>query len=118
MQAGAEKSGVVEASYASAIIGVLSPVSSHCLVSYSPFRILHSAFRKGESDLVLFEQARAEARPLGSRVARRIGMMSDVIGEQLVEQIKSLREHADDRKRQFLRSARILPPQPVMRWMM
>ena len=30
MQAGAEKLGVIEASYASAIIGVLSPVSSHC----------------------------------------------------------------------------------------
>ena len=29
MQAGAEKLGVIEASYASAIIGVLSPVSSH-----------------------------------------------------------------------------------------
>ena len=28
MQAGAEKLGVIEASYASAIIGVLSPVSS------------------------------------------------------------------------------------------
>src|SRR5271157_4043098 len=33
VQAGAEKSGVIEASYASAIIGVLSPVSSHCLYS-------------------------------------------------------------------------------------
>ena len=33
MQAGAEKLGVIEASYASAIIGVLSPVSSHCLYS-------------------------------------------------------------------------------------
>ena len=31
MQAGAEKLGVIEASYASAIIGVLSPVSSHCV---------------------------------------------------------------------------------------
>jgi hypothetical protein len=31
VQAGAEKLGVLEASYASAIIGVLSPVSSHCL---------------------------------------------------------------------------------------
>ena len=30
VQAGAEKLGVLEASYASAIIGVLSPVSSHC----------------------------------------------------------------------------------------
>ena len=30
VQAGAEKLGVIEASYASAIIGVLSPVSSHC----------------------------------------------------------------------------------------
>ena len=30
MQAGAKKLGVIEASYASAIIGVLSPVSSHC----------------------------------------------------------------------------------------
>ena len=30
MQADAEKLGVIEASYASAIIGVLSPVSSHC----------------------------------------------------------------------------------------
>ena len=30
MQAGAEKLGVLEASYAAAIIGVLSPVSSHC----------------------------------------------------------------------------------------
>src|SRR5271157_3943678 len=30
MQAGTEKLGVIEASYASAIIGVLSPVSSHC----------------------------------------------------------------------------------------
>ena len=30
MQAGAEKLGVMEASYASAIISVLSPVSSHC----------------------------------------------------------------------------------------
>ena len=30
MQAGAEKLGVIETSYASAIIGVLSPVSSHC----------------------------------------------------------------------------------------
>jgi len=30
MQAGAEKLGVIEASYAAAIIGVLSPVSSHC----------------------------------------------------------------------------------------
>ena len=29
VQAGAEKLGVIEASYASAIIGVLSPVSSH-----------------------------------------------------------------------------------------
>src|SRR5271157_3888408 len=34
MQAGAEKLGVIEASYASAIIGVLSPVSSHCFLSY------------------------------------------------------------------------------------
>src|SRR5271157_5133193 len=33
VQAGVEKSGVIEASYASAIIGVLSPVSSHCLYS-------------------------------------------------------------------------------------
>src|SRR5271165_6550477 len=33
MQACAEKLGVIEASYASAIIGVLSPVSSHCLYS-------------------------------------------------------------------------------------
>src|SRR5271157_6419404 len=33
MQAGAEKLGVIEASYASAIIGVLSPVSSHCFKS-------------------------------------------------------------------------------------
>ena len=31
VQAGAEKLGVIEASYASAIIGVLSPVSTHCL---------------------------------------------------------------------------------------
>ncbi len=30
VQAGTEKLGVIEASYASAIIGVLSPVSSHC----------------------------------------------------------------------------------------
>src|SRR5208337_1299458 len=30
VQAGAEKLGVIEPSYASAIIGVLSPVSSHC----------------------------------------------------------------------------------------
>src|SRR5271166_1415285 len=30
MQAGAKKLGVIEASYASTIIGVLSPVSSHC----------------------------------------------------------------------------------------
>ena len=30
MQPGAGKLGVIEASYASAIIGVLSPVSSHC----------------------------------------------------------------------------------------
>src|SRR5208337_4165098 len=37
MQAGAEKLGVIEASYASAIIGVLSPVSSHCLYSDSDF---------------------------------------------------------------------------------
>ena len=29
VQAGAQKLGVIEASYASAIIGVLSPVSSH-----------------------------------------------------------------------------------------
>src|SRR5271157_1107511 len=35
VQAGAEKLGVIEASYASAIIGVLSPVSSHC------FQIAH-----------------------------------------------------------------------------
>ena len=34
MQAGAEKLGVIEASYASAIIGVLSPVSSHCFFSH------------------------------------------------------------------------------------
>ena len=33
VQAGAEKLGVIEASYASAIIGVLSPVSSHCFLS-------------------------------------------------------------------------------------
>ena len=33
VQAGAGKSGVIEASYASAIIGVLSPVSYHCLFS-------------------------------------------------------------------------------------
>src|SRR5271157_427777 len=33
VQAGAEKLGVIEASYASAIIGVLSPVSSHCFFS-------------------------------------------------------------------------------------
>jgi hypothetical protein len=45
MQAGAGKLGVIEASYASAIIGVLSPVSSHCLVSHSAFGIRHSAFR-------------------------------------------------------------------------
>jgi hypothetical protein len=32
VQAGAEKLGVIEASYASAIIGVLSPVSSHCFL--------------------------------------------------------------------------------------
>src|SRR5208283_2068661 len=30
MQTGTQKLGVIEASYASAIIGVLSPVSSHC----------------------------------------------------------------------------------------
>ena len=36
VQAGAEKLGVLEASYAAAIIGVLSPVSSHCL--FSPAR--------------------------------------------------------------------------------
>src|SRR5208282_1601802 len=35
MQAGTEKLGVIEASYASAIIGVLSPVSSHCCFSGS-----------------------------------------------------------------------------------
>jgi hypothetical protein len=35
MHAGAEKLGVIEASYASAIIGVLSPVSSHCCFSGS-----------------------------------------------------------------------------------
>ena len=34
MQACARKLGVIEASYASAIIGVLSPVSSHCYFSY------------------------------------------------------------------------------------
>ncbi len=44
MQAGAGKLGVIEASYASAIIGVLSPVSSHCLVSHSAFRIPYSPF--------------------------------------------------------------------------
>ena len=33
VQAGAEKLGVLEASYASAIIRVLSPVSSHCFFS-------------------------------------------------------------------------------------
>src|SRR5271157_1298561 len=33
MQACAEKLGVIEASCASAIIGVLSPVSSHCMFS-------------------------------------------------------------------------------------
>ncbi len=33
MQAGAENLGVIEARYASAIFGVLSPVSSHCLYS-------------------------------------------------------------------------------------
>ena len=32
VQAGAKKLGVIEASYASAIIGVLSAVSSHCIV--------------------------------------------------------------------------------------
>src|SRR5208283_4408807 len=35
MQAGTGKLGVIEASYASAIIGVLSPVSSHCCFSGS-----------------------------------------------------------------------------------
>ena len=33
MQAGAERLGVIEASYAVAIIGVLSPVSAHCRFS-------------------------------------------------------------------------------------
>jgi hypothetical protein len=33
VQAGTEKLGVIQASYASAIIGVLSPVSSHCFFS-------------------------------------------------------------------------------------
>ena len=42
MQAGAEKLGVIEASYASAIIGVLSPVSSHCFLSPpAPSLLLH-----------------------------------------------------------------------------
>ncbi len=36
MQAGTRKLGVIEASYASAIIGVLSPVSSHC-----PYSVCH-----------------------------------------------------------------------------
>src|SRR5271165_6180406 len=40
MQAGAEKLGVIEASYASAIIGVLSPVSSHC-----PYSVCHRTGR-------------------------------------------------------------------------
>ena len=40
MQAGAEKLGVIEASYASAIIGVLSPVSSHCLFSHRDFAVM------------------------------------------------------------------------------
>src|SRR5271165_6040873 len=40
MQACAEKLGVIEASYASAIIGVLSPVSSHCLFSHRDFAVI------------------------------------------------------------------------------
>ena len=43
VQAGAEKLGVIEASYASAIIGVLSPVSSHCFyLSMSPNRAIRA----------------------------------------------------------------------------
>ena len=43
MQAGAEKLGVIEASYASAIIGVLSPVSSTGLLQHQrPAAIRHS----------------------------------------------------------------------------
>src|SRR5271166_3157937 len=36
MQSGAKKLGVIEASYASAIISVLSPVSSHCFSARRP----------------------------------------------------------------------------------
>ena len=46
MQAGAEKLGVIEASYASAIIGVLSPVSSHCFDSVLAFKATVAAARE------------------------------------------------------------------------
>src|SRR5208283_3372282 len=49
MQAGAGKLGVIEASYASAIIGVLSPVSSHCFfdVGLHPFPITQVELNSG-----------------------------------------------------------------------
>ena len=40
MHAYAEKLGATEASYVSAIIGVLSPVSSHCLFSHRDFAVM------------------------------------------------------------------------------
>src|SRR5271166_439831 len=52
MQAGAEKLGVIEASYASAIIGVLSPVSSHCFSErQGPAAIRHSRKAGGPRSL-------------------------------------------------------------------
>ena len=60
MQAGAEKLGVIEASYASAIIGVLSPVSSHCFSErQGPAAIRHSRKAGGGTEQgfgVSFEQ--------------------------------------------------------------
>ena len=61
MQAGAEKLGVIEASYASAIIGVLSPVSSH-LSYYAPSQAI-------PAENPIRSPPLAAARPLYSLVA-------------------------------------------------
>ncbi len=91
VQAGAKKLGVIEASYASAIIGVLSPVSSHCFSScrhglrwgveklecFNSLAIalnsLSESFLAYRGSIILLEAEGRSARPLRwlSRIARR-----------------------------------------------
>src|SRR5271157_1142696 len=61
VQAGAEKLGVMEASYASAIIGVLSPVSSHCV-----FSAVNAAVGRPHSFVISYDMTTINTRTIGS----------------------------------------------------